>query len=79
MGNQPDETNGGIGLPIRVRRDAGIGAILKSEGWKVNHKRAARLTRQEGLTVPFRQPKSKHLWLNDGPCERLRPEPENHL
>lgn len=56
-----------------------ITALLKSEGWKVNHKRVERLWRREGLKVPSRQPKRKRLWLNDGSCVRLRPERRNHV
>ena len=56
-----------------------ITALLKSEGWKVNHKRVERLWRREGLKVPSRQPKRKRLWLNDGSCVRLRPQRRNHV
>ena len=45
-----------------------ITALLKGEGWRVNHKRVARIWRQEGLKVPKRQPKRKRLWFNDGSC-----------
>ncbi len=51
-----------------------ITAMLRWEGWKVNHKRVERLWRQEGLKVPSRQPKRRRLWLHDGPAfgyERL--------
>ncbi len=56
-----------------------ITAMLKSEGWKVNHKRVERIWRQEGLKVPKRQPKRRRLWLNDGSCVRLRPQYPNHV
>lgn len=56
-----------------------ITALLRSEGWKVNHKRVERLWRQEGLKVPVKQPKRGRLWLNDGSCVRLRPEYPNHV
>ena len=56
-----------------------ITALLRSEGWKVNHKRVERIWRQEGLKVPSRQPKRKRLWLTDGSCIRLRPEYRNHV
>ena len=49
-----------------------ITAILRREGWKVNHKRVERLWRQEGLKVPSRQPKRRRPWLHDGSCVRLR-------
>jgi putative transposase len=56
-----------------------VTALLRSEGWKVNHKRVERLWRREGLKVPSRQPKRKRLWLNDGSCLRLRPKRRNHV
>ena len=56
-----------------------ITALLKNEGWKVNHKRVERIWRQEGLKVPQRQPKRGRLWLNDGSCIRRRPEHPNHV
>ena len=56
-----------------------ITAMLRQEGWGVNHKRVERLWRQEGLKVPQRQPKRRRLWLNDGSCIRLRPECKNHV
>jgi putative transposase len=54
-------------------------ALLRNEGWRVNHKRVERLWRQEGLKVPKRQPKRRRLWLNDGSCVRLRPLHRNHV
>jgi transposase InsO family protein len=56
-----------------------ITALLRNDGWHVNHKRVARIWRQEGLKVPQRQPKRRRLWLNDGSCLRLRPEHRNHV
>jgi putative transposase len=56
-----------------------VTALLKQEGWRVNHKRVERIWRQEGLKVPQRQPKRRRLWLNDGSCIRLRPERRNHV
>ena len=56
-----------------------VTAMLRGEGWKVNHKRVERLWRQEGLKVPSRQPKRKRLWLTDGSCVRLRPTHRNHV
>ena len=43
-----------------------ITALLRGDGWRVNHKRVERIWRQEGLKVPGRQPKRGRLWLNDG-------------
>jgi len=56
-----------------------ITALLRQEGWRVNHKRVQRLWRQEGLKVPKKQPKRGRLWLNDGSCIRRRPEYRNHV
>jgi len=53
--------------------------LLKREAWPVNHKRVARIWREEGLKVPRRQPKRRRLWLNDGSCVRLRPTHPNHV
>jgi putative transposase len=36
-------------------------ALLRREGWAVNHKRIERLWRQEGPKVPARQPKRGRL------------------
>jgi len=54
-----------------------ITAMLRNEGWQVNHKRVERIWRQEGLKVPVKQPKRRRLWLTDGSC--LRPERKNHV
>jgi transposase InsO family protein len=56
-----------------------ITALLRNDGWRVNHKRVERIWHQEGLKVPQKQPKRKRLWLNDGSCIRLRPEYPNHV
>jgi transposase InsO family protein len=45
----------------------------------VNHKRVERIWRQEGLKVPKKQPKRGWLWLNDGPCIRLRPQKKDYV
>ena len=56
-----------------------ITALLKQEGWQVNHKRVERIWRREGLRVPRKQPKRKRLWLNDGSCLRLSPKYKDHV
>lgn len=56
-----------------------ITALLRAQGWSVNHKRVERIWRREGLKVPKKQPKRGRLWLNDGSCIRLRPERPNHV
>ena len=56
-----------------------ITALLRNEGWLVNHKRVQRIWREEGLKVPQKQPKRGRLWLNDGSIVRLRPEFPKHV
>ncbi len=56
-----------------------VTALLRNEGWLVNHKRVERIWRQEGLKVPLKQPKRGRLWLNDGSIIRLRPEFPKHV
>ena len=56
-----------------------ITALLRHEGWKVNHKRVERIWRSAGLKVPQKQPKKGRLWVNDGSCVRLRPAYKNHV
>jgi putative transposase len=56
-----------------------ITALLRQEGWRVNHKRVERLWREEGLKVPQKQPKRGRLWLADGSIVRRRAERPNHV
>ncbi len=56
-----------------------IAALLRTEGWRVNHKRVERIWRREGLKVPLKQPKRGRPWLNDGSCIRLRPSCRGHV
>ena len=56
-----------------------ITALLRREGWRVNHKRVQRIWRREGLKVPQKQRKRGRLWLGDGSCIRLRPERKDHV
>jgi len=56
-----------------------ITALLRTEGWSVNHKRVQRIWREEGLKVPVKQPKRGRLYLNDGSCIRLRSCWKNHV
>jgi putative transposase len=56
-----------------------VTALLRGEGWPVNHKRVERLWRREGLKVPQKQPKRRRLWLADGSCVRLRPTHKDHV
>ena len=54
-------------------------ALLRGEGWRVNHKRVERLWRREGLKVPQKQPKRGRRRLTDGSCLRCRPEYGHHV
>ena len=56
-----------------------VTALLRTEGWHVNHKRVERIWRREGLIVPKKQSKRARLWLNDGSCVRLRPTHQHHV
>jgi putative transposase len=56
-----------------------ITALLRRQGWHVNHKRVERIWRREGLKVPQKQPKRGRLWLNDGSCVRRRPQHRHHV
>lgn len=56
-----------------------ITALLRVEGWVVNHKRVERIWRQEGLKVPQKHRKRGRLYLNDGSCIRLRACWPNHV
>ncbi len=56
-----------------------VTALLRDDGWRVNHKRVERLWRREGLKIPRKQPKRRRLWLNDGSCVRLRPAHRDHV
>jgi transposase InsO family protein len=56
-----------------------ITALLRREGWEVNHKRVERLWRKEGFKVPQKQPKRKRLWLNDGSCIRQKSQFKDHV
>ena len=41
-----------------------VTALLRNEGWLVNHKRVECIWRREGLKVPKKQPKKGRLWLS---------------
>jgi putative transposase len=81
----PDDEPRLVGRITKLASDYGrygyrrITALLRREGWCVNHKRVERLWRREGLKVPQRQPKRRRLWFNDGSCIRLRPEHRDHV
>ena len=50
-----------------------VTALMRGEGWRVNHKRVERIWREEGLKMPALQPKRRRLWLNEASCIPLRP------
>ncbi len=56
-----------------------VTGMLREAGWRVNHKRVARIWREEGLKVPRKQKKRRHLWLKDGSCIRMRATHRNHV
>lgn len=56
-----------------------VTALLRRDGWRVNHKRVERIWRAAGLKVPEKQPKRGRLWLTESSCIRLRPEYSNHV
>ncbi|AHD02166.1 integrase [Leisingera methylohalidivorans DSM 14336] len=56
-----------------------VTGLLNNAGWHVNHKRAGRIWRREGLKIPQKQKKKGRLWLNDGSWVRLRPERPDHV
>jgi len=56
-----------------------IAALLRIEGWKVNHKKVKCLWREEGLQLPQRHKKKKWLYHKDSSVIRLRPKYPNHI
>ena len=82
---KPDDEAGLTADIIRLASQYGrygykrITALLRVEGWQVNHKRVERIWRQEGLKVPAKHKKKGRLYLNDGSCIRLRPCWPNHV
>jgi putative transposase len=67
----PDDEERLVGQIVRLATQYGrygyrrITALLRNDGWRVNHKRVERIWRREGLKVPQKQPKRGRLWLND--------------
>jgi len=56
-----------------------VTALLRMEGWWVNHKRIERLWGEEGLQLPRRHKKRKRLYHKDSSIIRLRPTHPNHI
>ncbi|MFK5980931.1 MAG: IS3 family transposase, partial [Rhizobiaceae bacterium] len=51
-----------------------MAALLRVEGWQVNHKKVERLWREEGLQLPQRHKKRRRLYHKDSSVIRLRPK-----
>ncbi len=51
--------------------------MLHREGWQVDHKRAERIWRMEGLKGPQKHPKRGRLWFIGGSCIRRAAIPED--
>ena len=56
-----------------------IAALLRIEGWQVNHKKVERLWREEGLQLPQRHKKRRRLYHKNSSIIRLRPTHPNHV
>ena len=56
-----------------------VTALLRIEGWKINHKKIERLWREEGLQLPHRHRKRRRLYHKDSSIIRLRPTHANHI
>lgn len=56
-----------------------VGELLRAEGWSVNHKKVARIWREEGLQLPHRHKRRKRLYHHDASIIRLRPQYPNHI
>ena len=56
-----------------------VTALLRIEGWRVNHKKVERLWGEEGLQLPRRHKKRKRLYYKDSSIVRLRPTHPNHI
>ena len=56
-----------------------ITALLRIEGWSVNHKKVERLWREEGLQVPRRHRPRKRLYDHQHSIIRMRPLYPNHI
>ena len=53
--------------------------MMRNAGIPINHKRVARIWREEGLKVPAKQTKKTRIHLGNGSCMRLRAEYPNHV
>lgn len=56
-----------------------VTALLRMEGWRVNHKKIERLWDEEGLQLPQRHKKKRRLYHKDSSIIRRRPTHQNHI
>ncbi len=56
-----------------------VTALLRMEGWQVNHKKVERLWGEEGLQLLHRHKKRRRLYHKDSSVIRLRPTHPNHV
>lgn len=56
-----------------------IGALLREEGFRANHKRVYRLWRREGLKVPQHRKKRRRLGSSENGCVRRQAERPNQV
>ena len=56
-----------------------VTALLRMEGWRVNHKKVERLWTEEGLQLPHRHKKRRRLYHKGSSVIRMRPTHPNHV
>lgn len=56
-----------------------IWASLRREGWRVTRKRVYQLWRQQGLKVPSKRRKKRHVGCGSNNCARYRAEYRHHV
>jgi len=56
-----------------------VSKILRSRGWKVNHKRVERLWRKEGLKVPPRRRKKRRYGVSANSCRHTKADKPNSV
>lgn len=56
-----------------------VADMARNAGVTINHKRVARIWREEGLKLPKKQVKKRRIWLGNGSCMRLKATHRNHV
>ena len=56
-----------------------IAALLRAEAWPASATRILRLWRREGLKVPQKKRKRRHLGASQNSCDRRRAEHKDHV